>query len=238
MSKAGLLKVIVIMLLILFSLPAAVSEAEGGIILSASEEQALSGETVTVTIRAENAQGTEGGQFILNYDPALLKPVSVEGGSLISDAASGMHMVNKEYEEGQMMFMWVTAAADTVDEGLLFEVQFELLETGESTLDFADLIIPPEGIEPQEPVSGKITVEEAGVDQEEIEENENNDEDNENEVLPDDQDGDEDLAVSAESDGGNTTLIIILVVLAILGLGGFYFFKKTQKAYKPKHSKE
>ncbi len=236
--KAGLLKYIAIGLLVLFSLPVAVSGVEEGIKLSASEEQAFSGETVTVTIWVENAQGTEGGQFILNYDPALAKPVSVEGGSLISDATSGMHMVNKEYEEGKMMFMWVTAAADTVDEGLLFEIQFELVEAGESMLDLADLIISPEGIEPQEPVSGKITVEEAGVDQEKIEENETNDEDNENEALPDDQDEDEDLAVSAESDGGNTTLIIILIALAVLGLGGFYFFKKSQKAYKPKHSKE
>ncbi len=236
--KTELLQLLIMVLIILFSLPAAVSGAEENVKLSASEEKAHSGETVTVTIWIENAKGTEGGQFVLNFNPARVKPVSVESGSLVSDATSGMHMVNKEYDSGQMKFMWVTAAADTVDEGVLFEVQFELLEAGESTLDFADLIISPDEIEPQEPVSGKITVEEAGVEQEEIAENETNHENDENEALPGDQDNDDDLAVGAESEGGSITLIIILIALAVLGLGGFYFFRKSQKAYKPKHSKK
>ncbi len=222
--EAGFLKTLLAITLLLLLVAGTVQAAEG-IKLFASEEKEVSGEKVTVTISAENAAGSEGGQFILNFDPVLVKPVASESGELVTEAASGMHMVNREYGEGQMMFMWVTAAADTADEGVICTVEFELLNEGETSLEFEDLIISPDEIKPAEPVSGRIIVGEAEVDQEEVEEDEI---EREEEVVTEDEPEEEEAAVEAVEDGNNYTLVIVLIVLVVLGAAGFMFFKRKR----------
>jgi len=227
-KKAGLSKILLVTtMFLLVGLTAGTAQASEGIKLFASEEKDESGEKVKVTISAENAAGSEGGQFILNFDPALVKPIAVEPGELVTEAASGMHMVNREYGEGQLKFMWVTAAADTVDEGIISYIEFELLNEGDTALEFEELIISPDEMEPAVPASGRITVGETEVDQQEVED----EIEREEEAAEEEEVEDEETAVDAVDDGNNyTVLIVIIVTLAVLGAAGFIYFKKPKKA--------
>jgi len=231
-KKAGLSKILLaVVLFLLVSLAAGTVQASEGIRLMASEENDESGEKVRVTISAENAAGSEGGQFIMNFDPALVKPIAVEPGELVTEAASGMHMVNLEYNEGQLKFMWVTAAADTADEGIICYIEFELINDGETVLSFEDLVISPDELEPADPVPGRITVGETGVDQQEGEdEDEENDIDREDEAVAEDEYEEEETAVVAVDDSNNYTILIVIIALVILSAAGFMFFKKQKKA--------
>lgn len=147
-------------------------QAAEGIILRASEELDASGQIVTIAIQAENLGGTEGGQFILNYDPVLVRPVDIEVGELVESAASGLHMANLDYAEGQLMFIWITAAADTAEAGDICFIQFELLNEGKTRLTFEDIIISPDEMIIASPVAGKITVDDSWVEQEKKVQNE------------------------------------------------------------------
>ncbi len=231
-KSAGLSKILLVAaLFLLVGLVAGAVQASEGIRLIASEEKGESGEKVKVAISVESAAGISGGEATLNFDPALVKPVADEPGELVIEAASGMFMANREYDEGQLRFMWVTPASDAADEGIICLFEFELLDTGETELEFADVIISPDGIELAEPVSGWIIVGETEVGQQEIEENEV---DREEEAIAEEvEDEDEKAAVEAVDDGNNYTMVIVLLILLILGAVGFMFFKRK----RPKSAK-
>ncbi len=243
--------VVVVALIILgvFILPG-VSQGSEGFLLSASEEKDLSGKEVTVTIRAENAAGSEGGQFVLNFDPDLVKPVSAEAGEMVIKAASGLHMTNLEYDRGQLMFMWVTAAADTPDSGEIGVITFELLQEGDTSLEFEELLVAPDSLKPAVPIAGRITVAGVGVevgsngnqddeeitDRDGIPEDEQEDEDIDNDVLQEgetetDSDSEDEVAVDvgSEAERGSNTLLIVLIVAVVLISAGFVVFKRSRK---------
>ncbi|MCJ7806354.1 MAG: cohesin domain-containing protein, partial [Clostridia bacterium] len=135
------------------------------------EAEGSSGNQAVVSVEVENAAGTEGGQFILNYDSALVRPVVVEAGKLIAEARSSFHMVNLEYAPGQLMFMWVTVFADTDNAGVVCTITFELLKEGISGLTFGEVIVAPDGIRTGEIIAGKISIGDMEVDQDDSEPN-------------------------------------------------------------------
>ena len=158
-----------VFLALLFSPIAHNAAAATGFKLSAEEVEGSSGNQAVVSIEVENAKGTEGGQFILNYDSALVRPVVVEPGKVIDDARSSLYMVNLEYAPGQLMFMWVTVFADTANAGVVCTITFELLEKGVSKLTFGEVIVAPDGIRTGEINAGKISIGDMEVDQEDSE---------------------------------------------------------------------
>ena len=195
------------------------SVAADSLVLSITEAAGEAGEEVAVKIIADNAANTEGGQFVLNFDPELVKPVSIEAEALITDSASSLDMANLEYASGQMMFMWVTAAADTEDSGYLCTITFELLKEGESLLEIDEVVISPDGFDViLEP--GIITVEGKGSD------------------MGMDQDENHEVAVAQSADGegvpgqdrGVNPVVIVLIVLAGFALAGFFVYKRLEKS--------
>ncbi len=165
-NKAGLKQILfMLVMLLLISLTTGDLQAAEGLRLVASEEEGAGGEIISVIIRAENAVGSEGGQFILNFDPALVRPVAVESGELVKSAASGLYMANLEYAEDQLMFMWITAAADTAEDGDICIISFELFSEGETRLTFEEIIISPGETIAASPIDGKITIDDSGVEQ-------------------------------------------------------------------------
>lgn len=200
--------------------------AAAGLKLIASEESVESANIVTVTITAENAAGSEGGQFYLNYDPALVKPVSSKTGELVSDARSGMYMDNLNYDTGQIKVMWITAAADTADEGTICTITFELLEEGETALEFDEIIVAPEDLGTATAVPGKITIGDVGVDQEP---GEQTDQESEEEITEEvDPSAEEDIT-ETEQENGSFSWITVLVILVVLAAAGFVIFKRQKK---------
>jgi len=181
-------------------------QAAEGIVLRASEELNASRQVVTVAIQAENLGGTEGGQFILNYDPALVRPVGIEVGELVKSAASGLHMANLDYAEGQLMFIWITAAADTAEAGDICFIQFELLSEGKTRLTFEDIIISPDEMIIASPVAGKITVDDSWVEQEKNVQN-------------------EDLGSMLIN---NTAMVVGLIILAVMAAIGYLVLKRRK----------
>lgn len=207
-----------------------------GLILKASQQQGEAGGQVVVTITAENAAGTEGGQFLLTFDAAKVKPVAVEAGKLITEAGSNLHMVNLEYGPGQMMFMWVTANADTANSGPVCSITFELLEEGVSNISFGEVIVAPDGISAGQTVPGKITVGDTEVDRDESEENTGQDENGE--TVESDQNEEaagEESEEAEETDepegavsGRSSFWLIGLIALAVVIAAGFLIIRRSK----------
>ena len=167
--KAEMKKIlfITVVLVLVFSFAAGCEqevEEEEGLKLEASTEEGAADGQVVVEVNAENAAGTEGGQFILNFDPNLVEPVSADSGELVKDAENNLFMVNKEYDDGQLKFMWVTALADTADSGTVCEIAFDLFDQGTTALEFADIVVSPDDFAVAEAVSGEISIDDTGVD--------------------------------------------------------------------------
>jgi len=201
--------------------------ASEGIKLIASEKEGNKGDQVVVKISAENAAGTEGGQFLLNFDPSLVEPVSADSGELVEEAESNLFMINREFAEGQLKFMWVTALADTADSGVVCEITFDLIGEGSSALEFEDIVISPDQIEIAEAFSGEITIEDTGVDTEE-DEIEPDPAEPEEVVIEND---DDEEVTAVETNNNNTTLIIVVIVV-IAAAGGYAVFKRFGKTAK------
>ncbi len=214
-------------MLILIVLPQSVS-ATGAMVLSATEEAGGFGDEVTVSINAENAAGTEGGQFILTFDPELVSPLSIEPGALITEIDNNMHMANLEYAPGQIMFMWVTVTADTADSGPLCMVTFELLAEGTTNLDFEDVIIVPEEIGLASAGPGEIRI--GAVEPEPA-----------NGIDPEpDADAADEVSANEETEpagGVNPVLIIGMVALAVLLTVVAFIFRKPKKKKRKSKSK-
>ncbi len=171
-----------------------------GLTLLAEEKEVVGEDRVEVAIKAENAAGVEGGQFVLHFDPALLKPVSIEEGKLVKEASDSLSMANLEYAEGQLMFMWITAHADTADSGELCIITFDLLEEGDTALEIKDIVISPDDIEDEEdPV------------------------DEENAI------NDEEALIDTENGVTGFQWLVGLIVLVILAAVGYIFYKWLKK---------
>lgn len=212
-----------ILTLILIMLPQGVT-ATGTMILSATEETGGFGDEVTISINAENAAGTEGGQFILTFDPEMVSPLSIEPGALITEIDNNMHMANLEYAPGQIMFMWVTVTADTAESGPLCTITFELLaDEGTTDLVFEDVIIVPEEIGLASAGPGQIRI--GAVETEPV---------NDIDTEPDADVADEvPLNEETETTGGvNPVLIIGMVALAVLLTVVAFIFRKPKKKKK------
>ncbi len=195
-----------------------ISTASGNLLISVTETAGEMGEEVAVEIVVDNAANTEGGQFVLNFDPEIVRPVSIETEAFITDSASSLDMANLEYASGQLMFIWVTAAADTANYGTLCTIIFEILKEGESLLEIDEVIISPEGLNVNvEP--GLITAE-----------------GNDSELDPDQKENNAAEPVqNADGEGLRSDVrtvnpvAIVVIVLAVLAAGGFFIYKYFKK---------
>lgn len=127
--------------LLLFSQAALAADS---VRLSASSEIGFSGDEVTVTISIEDAEGTEGGQFELNFDPDVAVPVDIAKGSFVGDAANDQFNYNLEFDDDTLMVIWVTPVGDTAASGVVCTIDFELVDEGETALTFSGVVIAPE----------------------------------------------------------------------------------------------
>lgn len=218
------------------------SAAAADLNLKADRKEAEPGEQVTVTVRIENASGTEGGQFILTFDPAVLEPVSLEAGNLVKEATGSLYMANLDYEPGKLMFMWVTPAGDSADAGVLCIITCKMLKAGQTEIAFRDVVIAPEGAVTVRTTPGRVSGGDMEVEQEETDENETGSE--EGTVTEEEQTGEEvaspdaeeepedeesDAEEPAEEDAQNYTAVIVIVALAILLPAGFAIYKRLRK---------
>ncbi len=137
---------LLLLLALALVVPGALFAAES-LILSVSDAQGDAGDLIEVNIAIEKASGIEGGQFVLNFDPEFLNPIALETADFLDEASDSMEMANLEYGSGQLMFIWVTAAADTEDSGILCTITFEVLKEGESLVEIDEVVISPEGID-------------------------------------------------------------------------------------------
>lgn len=145
-SSKEVLLALVVCLALLLIFPQAVFAADG-VRLSASSEDGLSGGEVTVTISIENASGTEGGEFELNFDPAVAIPVSISKGSFFDDVQQEDFMSNFEYDDDTLKIVWTTVYGDTDDSGVVCAIDFELVGEGDTSLTFSGVVFAPSSID-------------------------------------------------------------------------------------------
>lgn len=234
MRVSFLLKVALVLVVVLFP---AVIVIPGGIAASDNLTLSVSGETggigdrVDVTVTVENALNSEGGQFVLNFDPELARPVSYEAGALITDASNYLEMANLDYAPGQMMFVWVTPEADTADSGTLYTITFELLKEGESLLEINEIVLSPDGVAvTAEP--GAVTVSGSGREPEADPGNDADTEPDQDELTGPDEQADEEIDEDEEAvddEAGANTFLIVLIILAVLAVAGFVAYKGFKK---------
>ncbi len=136
--------VVCLSFLLLFSQAAFAADS---VRLRASNEDGVSGDEVTVTISIENAEGTEGGQFELIFDPDIVVPVDIAKGSFVSDAGNDQFNYNLAFDDDSLMVIWVTPEGDTDDSGVVCTIDFELLDEGDTSLTFAGVVIAPDDID-------------------------------------------------------------------------------------------
>lgn len=182
--------------------------AADSLLLSVSDAGGDTGDLVEVNISIENASGSEGGQFVLNFDSEMLKPIALETDVFLEEASNSMEMANLDYNQGQLMFIWVTAAADTEDSGVLCTATFEVLKEGESLLEIDEVVISPDGIDavvepglvtaPAEEVNGITDTEDA-----------------------------EDIGVAVEE--GRTSPVVIILAAAALVIAGYAAYRLIKK---------
>lgn len=140
LMKTGLIKVAILCTILVLTI-SLVGEASENLILEVTEGRGNRGGKVEILVRAKNAAGSEGGQFVLNYDPNLVAPASIQAGGLISAARDDIFMANLEFAPGQVMVMWVTVYGDTADSGIVCSLVFDLVKDGESALELSEVVI-------------------------------------------------------------------------------------------------
>jgi len=250
--KADLLKkaIAVFMIVFLMMMLQGTAAAEG-LKLSASSEKGVRGNQVIVTIMAEKATGTEGGQFLLTFDQNLVRPVSVEAGDLIARSSNLLQMGNLDYAPGQIMYMWVTVYGDTADTGNVCRIKFDLLKEGETLLRFAEVVVVPDSIGTAISAPGKVTIS-SGVPATEpaVSEPAKPDRDRDQDdsvdgvddsgVNSDENDESTDKIIDDNSVGISSSVYIIgVVILAVLLITGFLVIKHLKKqARKRKKRKD
>lgn len=225
---------LLIIFLIVTMTSSVVLSAEGFKLSAVVEKEGNVGEHATVTVTAENAAGFEGGQFVLNFDPTLVKPVLIETGSLVADAQESLQMANANYGPGQLIFMWVTPFADTAESGVVCTITFELISEGMTLLEFGEIVLSPAGINAGKAVSGKIAVgdkqDNLGQDDatDDLDGNVGSDEDP---APSGDLDDDAEITTGTDTVDSQNGIPILLGVLAVLvvTLAVGYFFKKRSK---------
>jgi len=224
-----LTKLIIIIMLAVLVLSSSVAGSDK-LVLSVTEARGSTGDTVEVSVMIDNAGDTEGGQFILNYDHDLLKPVALTSEGFLDSASDSLDMENLDYAPGQIMYMWVTAAADTDNSGTLITVTFELLKEGESLLEIDEVVISPEGIEVTSE-TGMIVVAGNGVAEPEPEP------DAEEDLDEVDSEQVAEVEEPAEDEGGTSILLIVIALVLVVAAAAFVFFRVINKP-GGKHAKK
>ena len=218
--------------LISLVIPGSATAAEG-LKITAAKVEGGAGSQVIVNVTAEKAAGSEGGQFTLTFDQSLVKPVLIEPGDLILSAGSGLHMANLDYAPGELIFMWVTANADTEDSGVICRVTFDLLKAGTTEVNFKDLIIVAETGDAASSFAGQIIIKPAtpgegpatgpGQEPEEGDPESGEDDSAEEVIGEDDEEGE--TEVIDERTGINPILVVIPIIV-IITLGVIYYLLK------------
>jgi hypothetical protein len=209
--------------------------AAEGLKITAAKVEGSAGSQVLVNITAERVAGSEGGQFILVFDQSLVKPALIEPGELILTAEGRLHMANLDYAPGELMFMWVTANADTKDSGVICRITFDLLKAGTTVIGFKDLIIVADTGDVASSVAGQIKVNpptpgegpvtDPDQETEPGEDDPEPGEDDEGEVVisEDNEEGENEIVAGQE---GINPILVVIPIIIIVALSVIYYLMK------------
>jgi len=228
-TKTVFITVLTTLFILALLVPGGVAAA-GEKILTATKVEGSAGSKVVLAVTAENLKGAEGGQFTLTFDQSLVKPITIEPGDLVFSSEGNLHMSNLEYAPGELIFMWVTAGADTNESGAVCLITFELLKEGTTAIIFKDLIIVDGNGDTPKSVAGQIIIRPAGSgsNQEtdsEASDSATDDEDAAEEVISEEEEDDPNIV--AERSGVNPFLVLIPMVI-IIALAVFYYLVKKR----------
>ncbi len=237
-TKTATIRILAALLIMAMFLSGSVAAA-GEKVLTATKVEGDAGSKVVLTVKAENLKGSEGGQFTLTFDQNLVKPISIEPGDLILSAGNDLHMANLEYAPGKLIFMWVTASAETIDSGAICLITFDLLKEGTTVVGFDEVIVVDENGEIPKSVAGQIKIGPAGSTQgtttdpdQETDSDETDPaliEEGADEEVIGEENGEEDEKIVADRVAVNPLLIIVpLIIIAALA-GVYYLTIKSRK---------
>jgi len=201
--------------------------------ISAATVDGVAGNRITLNVTAEKVAGSEGGQFILTFDQSLVKPVLIEPGDLVLSAESNLHMANLDYAPGELIFMWVTANADTNDSGVICRVTFDLLKAGTTKIGFKNLIVVAETGDPASSVTGQIKVGSAATGDETEPDLSLEMESEEDDSEAEEENPAEEVVIGEDDEEGETNdineqtdinpILVAIPIIVIIALGVIYY---------------
>lgn len=141
--RKGLLAV-AIFLIVALALMASTVWANNQATVQVVNAEGLSGSTVDVPVRFNNAEGVCGGVIKLTYDPAAVVPVKVIQNNELPFAVEGDEdleiVANLNYAPGEVIIVWaVNPQAGMPEEGLLCHVQFQIKKLAGSAVQVGSL---------------------------------------------------------------------------------------------------
>jgi hypothetical protein len=219
-------------------LPGSVAAA-GEKLLTATKVEGSAGSKVILTVNAENLKGSEGGQFTLTFDQGLVKPITIEPGDLILSSDGNLHMANLEYAPGELIFMWVTASADTDDSGAICRITFDLLTEGTTAIGFKDLVVVDGNGETPKSIAGQINIGPAGSGQETTTDSEQAADSGESDLeageegssegVIDEEETENDQNLVTDRVGFNPLLVLVPIIIIVVLAVVYYLVKKQGK---------
>ena len=226
----AIIAILAALLILVLLLPGSVAAA-GEKVFSATKVESGVGSKAVLTVKGENLKGSEGGQFTLTFDQSLVKPIYIEPGDLVLSAENNLHMANLEYAPGELIFMWVTASANTDNNGAVCLITFELIKEGTTAIGFKDLIIVDGNGETPKSVAGQIKIGPAGSgpgqdsDSDQTDSS-TGDEDAGEGVIGEEEMGDDETIVTNRL--GVNPLLVLVPIIVIVALAVVYFVVKKQ----------
>jgi hypothetical protein len=208
--------------------------AAGEKVLSATKVEGGVGSKVVLAVRGENLKGSEGGQFTLTFNQGLVKPITIEPGGLVLSAESNLHMANLEYAPGELIFMWVTANADTIDSGAICLITFDLLKEGTTAIGFKDLVVVDGSGDMPKSVVGQIKIGPAGSSQETITDSEQAADSGESEPAAGEEvigeeETENDQNLVTDRVGVNPLMVLVPIIIIVVLAVVYYLVKRQRK---------
>jgi hypothetical protein len=130
-------KLLINMTVLLFILTLAFSgigQAAQNIILKVSTPTGSSGETVKVVVTLSNlksmegVKGISGGEFVLTFDPDMVKVDQIEQGDIIGQGF--FFLANDDYSKNSLKVVFASSTKLIQEEGILCQVTFSLKKEG------------------------------------------------------------------------------------------------------------
>ena len=108
------------------------------------ENQGYVGDVLEVSVILDNPAEISAGEFVLTYDPSVIKPREIQRGSLTKVLYGFLFISNEEFTEDSIKVAWA-GLREIASAGTLSVITFQLEGEGTSPLEISPLLTDKDG---------------------------------------------------------------------------------------------